>query len=499
MKKYILSIDQGTTSSRAFIYDDRFQIVGMAQHAFPQHFPKADWVEHDLTEIWQSVEKSVLGALKSVSRPEFDASQIATIGITNQRETFGVWDKTTGLAPHRAIVWQCRRSADLCEKLRKNKKALAVARAAGLVLDPYFSATKLKWLLDSDKTIRASAARGELIFGTMDTFLIWKLSAGVSHVTDTSNASRTMFMDLKKLKWNPDALKLFGVAPTLLPEIKASNGNFGVTKGLGFLPDGIPIRGVLGDQQAALLGQACLASGDTKVTYGTGAFLVMNTGSTIKRSRKGLSTVAWTLGNKTTYALEGSVFIAGAAVQWLRDELGLVEKSSDIESLAGEVADSDGVFFVPALSGLGSPYWAPHAKGLIGGLTRRSNKSHLARACLEGIAASIADVAEGLGADAGLKIKRISVDGGASANNILMQTQADLLRAKVSRPTDVEITVRGAAFAAALGIGWIKSPAALSGVPKLDRVFSPQWPAAQSKAFMATWRRRIKGLLAGAF
>jgi len=499
MKKYILSIDQGTSSSRAFIYDERFQVVGMAQHAFPQHFPKPDWVEHELSEIWRSVENAVRDALKSVSRPEFHPSQVAAIGITNQRETFGIWNRKTGEAAHRAIVWQCRRTADLCEKLRKNPKARGVARTAGLVLDPYFSGTKLKWLLDSDKSFRERGKKGELVFGTMDTFLVSKLSAGVAHVTDTTNASRTLLMDLKKLKWNPEALKLFGVPSLMLPEIKDSNGDFGVTKGLEFLPDGIPIRGVLGDQQAALLGQACLSPGETKVTYGTGAFLVMNTGPSIKRSRKGLSTVAWTLGGKTSYALEGSVFIAGAAVQWLRDELGIVEKSSDIESLAAKVVDSDGVFFIPALSGLGSPYWAPHAKGLIGGLTRRSNVSHIARAGLEGIAASIADVAEGLGADAKIRLKKISVDGGASANNILMQLQADLLRAQILRPADVETTVRGAAFAAALGIGLMKSTSEIKAHIKQDRVFSPRWKPAESAAFMKTWRRRIKALLAGAY
>lgn len=499
MKKYILSIDQGTTSSRAFIYDDRFQVVGMAQHSFPQHFPKADWVEHDLGEIWDSVEQSIKGALKSVSRPEFDSSQIAAIGITNQRETFGVWHPKTGRSPYRAIVWQCRRSAKICEKLRKSKKAQAVAKSAGLVLDPYFSGTKLKWLLDEQKDLRAKARAGELVFGTMDTFLIWKLTAGRAHVTDTTNASRTLLMDLQRLKWNPEALKLFGVPEQMLPTIKDSNADFGVTSGLGYLPDGIPIRGVLGDQQAALLGQGCVDVGEAKVTYGTGAFLVMNTGSKIKRSKKGLSTVAWTLNGKTHYALEGSVFIAGAAVQWLRDELKLVEKSSDIESLAAQVKDSDGVFFIPALSGLGSPYWAPQAKGLLGGLTRRSSKSHIARACLEGVAASVADVAEGLAADAKIKLKNVSVDGGASANNILMQTQADLLRARVRRPLDVETSVRGAAYAAALGVGWIKNIKELAAHNKTDRSFVSEMSPAQSREFMKVWRRRIRGLLAGAY
>lgn len=495
MKKYILSIDQGTTSSRAFIYDERFEIVGMAQHAFPQHFPKADWVEHDLAQIWDSVEKSIQGALCSVSRLEFDASQIAAIGITNQRETFGVWHPKTGKSPHNAIVWQCRRSAEICSQLRKNKTAVKVAKDAGLVLDPYFSGTKLKWLLDQNKTLRTQAQNGELIFGTMDTFLIWKLSAGKTHATDTTNASRTLMMDLKKLKWNAQALKLFGVPSLMLPTIKESNGDFGVTKGLGYLPDGIPIRGVLGDQHAALLGQGCVSAGEAKVTYGTGAFLVMNTGPKIKRSRKGLSTVAWTLNGKTSYALEGSVFIAGAAVQWLRDEMNLVEKSSDIESLASQSKDSDGVFFVPALSGLGSPYWAPQAKGLLGGLTRRSNKSHIARACLEGIAASVADVAEGLALDAKLKLRKIFVDGGASANNVMMQMQSDMLRAKVLRPKDVETTVRGAAYAAALGVGWVKSLKDLGRHIKEDRSFEAQWSVSQSREFMKLWRKRIKGLL----
>jgi len=499
MKKYILSIDQGTTSSRAFIYDDRFEVVGMAQHTFPQHFPKADWVEHELGEIWDSVTKSIKGAIESVSRPEFSASQIAAIGITNQRETFGVWHPKTGKSPHRAIVWQCRRSAAICEKLRKSKKAQDMAKKAGLVLDPYFSGTKLKWLLDEQKQLRAQANKGELVFGTMDTFLVWKLTAGVSHVTDTTNASRTLLMDLKKLSWNAEALKILGVPAEMLPEIKESNGFFGETKGLGVLPDGIPIRGVLGDQHAALLGQGCLNVGETKITYGTGAFLVMNTGSQIKRSRKGLSTVAWTLNGKTLYALEGSVFIAGAAVQWLRDELQIVEKSSDIESLAAKVKDSDGVFFIPALSGLGSPYWAPQAKGLLGGLTRRSNKSHIARACLEGIAASVADVAEGLAKDGKMKLKKVFVDGGASANNILMQNQADRLRAKVMRPKDVETTIRGAAYAAALGVGWIKNIKEIASHSKEDKSFTPMFTPAQSRESMKVWRRRIKGLLGGAY
>ncbi len=498
MGKYILSIDQGTTSSRAFIYNEAFDVIGKGQQTFPQHYPKAGWVEHDLEEIWSSVEGSIKQAIASVSGADFDVQKIVAIGITNQRETFGLWDRVTGKAVAPAIVWQCRRSAKICERLRKSPAAKKMARDAGLVLDPYFSGTKLTWMFENDRSIYARAKKGELAFGNIDTFLIWRLSAGLAHVTDTTNASRTMLMDLKKLKWNPSALKILKVPSAILPKILDSDACFGKTKGLKFLPDGIPVHGVLGDQHAALLGQACLKDGETKVTYGTGAFLVMNTGKNLKRSKRALSTVAWTLGGKTSYALEGSVFVAGAAVQWLRDGLNLIQNSSEIEALASKVDDSDGVFFIPALAGLGSPYWAPDAKGLLGGITRGTEKAHVARACLDGIASSVAEVVDVLRTDSKLKLKTIAVDGGACANDILMQTQSDLLQAKVRRPIDVETTIRGAAYAAAIGIGLIKL-SDIAKTQKIEKEFSPKWTKKKSADVMALWRRRIKGLLAGAY
>ena len=498
MGKYILSIDQGTTSSRAFIYNESFEIVGKAQKTFPQHYPKAGWVEHDLEEIWSSVTNAIKGAIKDVRIKSFRPEQIAAIGITNQRETFGLWEKKTGKPTGPAIVWQCRRSAKICERLRKSKVAQKMAKDAGLVLDPYFSGTKLMWLFENNEKLRKRAKKGELAFGNIDTFLTWRLTSGESHVTDTTNASRTLMMSLKKLDWNPTAIKTLKIPKNILPEIKASDANFGETKGLGFLPDGIPIHGILGDQHAALLGQGCLKVGETKITYGTGAFLVMNTGREIKKSKTALTTVAWTLRGKTIYALEGSVFIAGAAVQWLRDDLKIVKSSAEIEKLAGEVESSDGVFFIPALAGLGAPYWEPEAKGLIGGITRGTQRSHIARASLEGIAASVAEVVEVLRKDSKLKLRSLSVDGGACANNILMQTQSNLLRAKVKRPVDVETTARGAAYAAAIGVGMIKMKE-IAKSHKVEREFSATWTKNESLEFMKTWKRRIKGLLAGAY
>lgn len=498
MADYILAIDQGTTSSRVLIYDGSFKIVGKGQREFTQIYPKAGWVEHSLEEIWKSVEDSIKDALDSVEDKNFDAAKISGIGITNQRETFGLWDRKNSKPVGNAIVWQCRRSAEICSKLRKNKAAQKMARTAGLVLDPYFSGTKLKWLFDKDKNLHKKAKSGELAFGTVDTYLLWMLSGGESHATDTTNASRTLLMDLKKLQWNQEALKILKVPAEVLPEIKSSDANFGVTKGLSLLPDGIPIHGILGDQHAALMGQACTRAGETKVTYGTGAFLVMNTGAELKRSRSALSTVAWTLKGKTTYALEGSVFIAGAAVQWFRDELNLVRESKEIEALAKQVDSSDGVFFIPALAGLGSPHWKPEAKGLLGGITRGTQKPHIARACLEGVASSVAEVVEVLRKDSKLPLRKLAVDGGAAANNVLMQTQADLLRVKIQRPTDLESTVRGAAYVAALGLGTVKI-ADLRKDNALEKEFKAEIPKAQSDARMQTWKRRIKALISGAY
>ncbi len=480
------------------IYDENLKVVAMGQKPFPQHFPKADWVEHDLEELWTSVVESIEMALNAAKRGDFSPTQIAAIGITNQRETFGVWERESSRPIGRAIVWQCKRSAEICQKIRKTSKAKQIVADTGLVVDPYFSGTKLKWLLDNTKGLRARARKGELAFGTIDTYLIWRLTGGASHVTDVSNASRTMLMDIHSLDWSPFLLKALDVPKEILPKILDSDALFGKTKGIKSLPENIPIHGVLGDQQSALFGQGCFAAGESKLTYGTGAFLLINTGAKIKKTKSGVSTVAWTVRKKTTYALEGSVFIAGAAVQWLRDGLKMISKSSEVEELAASVEDSDGVFLIPALSGLGSPYWAAHARGLLGGLSRRSTRAHIARACLEGIAFSVGDLMSGLLKDGGIKLKKLKVDGGASMNKILLQAQANLLQVRIERPEDIESTARGAASMAAVGVGLLtlnglseKNPPACTVSPKIKK--------AESKKILAIWRRRVKGLLAGAF
>jgi glycerol kinase len=496
MSSYILAIDQGTTSSRAVIYDEKFDVQSSSQHEFPQHFPKPDWVEHDLEEIWDSVRKAVEGAISQLSHKNssFKAQQIVGIGITNQRETFGLWDRKTSRPVHRAIVWQCRRSAEICKKLRATTQGRSVARAAGLVLDPYFSGTKLRWLMESDKSFVNRSAKGELAFGTIDTFLIWKLTGGKSHCTDVTNASRTLLFDISKKKWNPAALKLLKASSKILPEVLPSDGDFGSTVDLGFLPAGIPIRGAIGDQQAALLGQGCVYPGQAKITYGTGSFLVFNSGLKLRRSKNALSTIAWGLKGKTYYALEGSVFVAGAFVQWLRDQLKMIESSKEIEALARQVESSEGCFVIPALTGLGSPYWKPHARGIIGGLTRKTNRAHIARAALEGIALSIADVTEAMKKDLGAPLKSIHVDGGAAANDLLMQYQTDLLGIPVLRPIDRETTVRGAAFAAAIGLGRIQNLSDLSEKNSTEKTFTTKMKSATRKEHLDLWRARIKAL-----
>ena len=499
MSSYILAIDQGTTSSRVLIYNEKFDVVGLAQEPFPQHFPKPDWVEHNLEEVWASVKAALRGALEDAAQNDgqFKAEKISGIGITNQRETFGLWDRETSEPVQNAIVWQCRRSAEICKKLRKSAVARKVAKDAGLVLDPYFSASKLLWSFEKNPQILKRAKAGELAFGTIDTFLIWKLTNGKTHATDVTNASRTLLFDISKMKWNPSALKLFKCPPSLLPEVLASDGNFGVTEGIAGLPNGIPIRGVIGDQQAALLGQGCTQSGQAKITYGTGSFMVFNSGNKIRRSKNGLTTVAWKIRGKTTYALEGSVFVAGALVQWLRDQLQMIESSRDIETLARTVESSEGCYVIPSLTGLGSPYWVPEARGLIGGLTRKISKAHIARAALEGIALSIADVCQALAKDLGVKLKSIHVDGGASGNNLLMQNQADYLGIRVLRPIDRESTVRGAAYAASFGLGQRKNLDELHSLNKTDAEFAPNGISERErKAALELFRRRIKALIA---
>ncbi len=484
--KYVLSIDQGTTSSRVIIYNSRFEKIGMGQKAFQQYFPKPGWVEHDAEEIWQSVLSSIEEALSEVKDPDFSVKKIASIGITNQRETFVLWNKKTSQLLGKAIVWQDRRSADLCTKLKKSKIGKKIEFLTGLVLDPYFSGTKLSLAL---KEIPSSE---NIAFGNIDTFLLWKLTHGSAHATDVSNASRTLLMNLKTLSWDPFILKALKIPAQILPEIKDSDAEFGKTKNLKLLPDGIPIHGILGDQQAALFGQSCFDAGDSKITYGTGAFMLTNTGPQIVRSKGALSTVAWKAGGKCLYALETSVFIAGAAVQWLRDGLKLFDHSSKIEALAQEVKSSEGVFFIPALSGLGSPYWVPEARGVLGGLTRGSTQAHVARACLEGIAHSVADTFESLGQKK--KNSMIRVDGGASQNNLLMSYQASLLQKTLERPKDVETTARGAAMMAALGMKLI-TLGDLKKQKDTAITYAPSLKAKEAQKAKGLWTRRVKALI----
>ncbi len=499
MKNYFLGIDQGTTSSRAIIYDSEFNTLASHAVPFKQIYPKADWVEHDPNEIWNSVLQSLEGALKKIQDPDFAPHLISSIGITNQRETFVLWDRQTLNPIGNAIVWQCRRSKEICEKLSKSKDGKTIKQITGLVLDPYFSGTKLKWRLQNEKGLLARAKKGEVCFGTIDTFLLAKLTNGNSFLTEPSNASRTMLMDIKTCEWSSKALKVLGVPLVMLPKIVSSDADFGKTAGLKVLPDGISIHGILGDQQAALFGQECLEWGESKITYGTGAFFLINTSKKLKRTKSGLSTVAWKIGTKVDYALEGSVFIAGAAVQWLRDGLGLIQKSSEIESLAKSVSDSDGVFFIPALTGLGAPNWAPHARGLIGGLSRRSTKAHLARATLEGIAYSVGDTFKALQKDSGKSATKIRADGGAAANDLLLEIQSSDLQVKVQRPKDLESTARGAVLMAALGCGFLKQKNQIKGLNKIDQEFLPKLSKKAALEKRKIWERRKKALIQGAY
>lgn len=495
--KYILAIDQGTSSSRSIIYDHNFKEIASSQKEFKQYYPKAAWVEHELGEIWSGVCQTIKQAIKKANKEDknFSVSKILSIGITNQRETFGLWNKKTSKPACKAIVWQCKRSAEICKKWKKSKKAQKVAKDSGLVLDPYFSASKLKWLIQNNKKIAAGIKKDKLAFGTIDTFLCWKLSAGKEHVTDTSNASRTLLFDIKKKEWNADALKLVGISKKLLPKVLDSNACFAKTSGLGFLPDGIPVHGVLGDQQAALFGQGCFAAKEAKCTYGTGAFLLVNTGLKKINSKNALSTIAWTIDGKTNYALEGSVFIAGAVIQWLRDGLGIIKNSSEVEKLAASVKDSDGVYFIPALSGLGSPHWVADARGVIGGLSRGSTKAHVARAALDGIAFSVSDLFEDIMKSAKSKVKFLAVDGGACKNDLLMQKQSDLLQCKIIRPKNVESTALGAAMMAALGVGLVKNLSELRSKKKIDKVFTVKQKAKFSTVEKKLWQKRLNSCI----
>lgn len=489
MTKYILAIDQGTTSSRAFVMDEKLQVLGKGQKEFKQIFPKPGWVEHSLDEIWMATSAVIAEAIAASNvAPE----KIAAIGITNQRETTGLWERKTGKPIHNAIVWQCRRTSDTCQVLKDNGHETQVKKTTGLVLDPYFSATKIAWLLDNVSAARQMANDGELAFGTIDTFLIWKLTGGAVHATDVSNASRTSLMDLATCTWSRHLCDLFRVPESVLPQIVASSGVIGETCGLSVLPDGIPITGIAGDQQAALFGQACFAPGEAKCTYGTGSFLLMNTGDKIVASEKGLlTTVAWKMGDTVTYALEGASFIAGAAVQWLRDGLGIIQKSEEVEALASSVPDSGGVTFVPALAGLGAPHWNPEARGIITGLTRGATKAHIARATLEGIAWQQYDLLAAMQAESGIRLKELRVDGGATHNNLLMQIQSDFLQVNLVRPKMTETTILGAAMLAGLGAKVWKSTQDLIHTWQADKRFTPKMDTDIQQKLHAQWGHAV--------
>ncbi|MCA9585208.1 MAG: glycerol kinase GlpK [Myxococcales bacterium] len=489
MGKHLLAIDQGTTGSTALVVSLEGETLGKKTVEFPQHFPKPGWVEHEPADIWKSVEASVRGALEAA---RLDGKDIAAIGITNQRETTVVWDKKTGAPIARAIVWQCRRTASRCDELRAAGLADTVRAKTGLVIDAYFSGTKVEWLLDHVDGARARAEKGELAFGTIDSFLIYKLTSGAVHATDVTNASRTLLMDLSTAEWDDEMLTTLRVPRSVLPRIVSSAGVVAETRGVGFLPDGIPIAGIAGDQQAALFGQACFAEGDAKCTYGTGAFALVNIGAAPTWSDHGLvTTVAWRIGDKTTYALEGSSFIAGAAVQWLRDGLGLIKTAPEVEALARSVESSGGVVFVPALAGLGAPYWDQNARGTITGITRGTTAAHLARATLEGIAFGVWDLLEAMAKDAKRPLNTLKIDGGAAKNDLLAQFQADIAAVAAVRPVEVESTGRGAAMLAGVGAG-LADQARAAEMIKVDRTFAPSMPAADREEHLTRWRDAIR-------
>ncbi|MFH1529755.1 MAG: glycerol kinase GlpK [Pseudomonadota bacterium] len=488
-RRHVLAIDQGTTGTTVLVVDHDGQIVGRGYSEFPQRFPNIGWVEHDPEEIWGTVEGTVPAALADAG---IAGADIAAIGITNQRETTVLWRREDGRPVHNAIVWQCRRTTDLCTSLKKDGHEALFRERTGLVLDPYFSGTKIRWLLDNVTGAREAAEAGELAFGTVDTFLLSRLTGGAVHGTDPSNASRTLLFNLHTLSWDEELAGILGVPMAVLPKIVDNSGICGETRGLGFLPDGIPVAGMAGDQQAALFGQACFEAGEAKCTYGTGAFLLVNTGEQPIVSSHGLlTTVGWRLDGRTTYALEGSAFIAGAAVQWLRDGLGLISKASEIEALAASVPDSGGVVFVPALTGLGAPHWRPEARGSILGISRGTTAGHFARATLEGIALQNVDILKAMEQDLGAALKNLKVDGGACANDLLMQIQADLLGRTVIRPRQIETTGMGSAYLAGLGVGLWSSPDEIRARWMEDCTFSPNPRRAPGDALIARWNEAI--------
>jgi glycerol kinase len=488
MKKFILSLDQGTTSSRTIVFDHNGIPVAAAQKEFTQIYPQPGWVEHDPEEIW-STQSGV--ALEAITKAGLESNDISAIGITNQRETTVLWDRRTGKPVYNAIVWQDRRTAGFCDQLKNEGHSNKILDKTGLIIDAYFSATKIRWILDNVKDARKMAEKGQLAFGTIDTWLIWNLTKGKLHVTDVSNASRTMLLNINSLKWDDELLKIFNIPASILPEVRSSSEIYGETSGNFSSP--IPIAGIAGDQQAALFGQMCIEPGMVKNTYGTGCFMMMNIGSKpIKSKNKLLTTVAWQVGKETNYALEGSIFIAGAVVQWLRDGLGIIRESGDIEKLASKAKDSEGVYFVPAFAGLGAPHWDQHARGTIVGITRGTTSSHIARAALDSIAYQTLEVLLAMQEDSGIIIRELRVDGGATINNSLMQFQSDLLQTSVVRPKVTETTALGAAYLAGLAVKYWDSLHDIKDQWQEDRSFLPQISAGEVKASVKGWNRAVK-------
>ncbi len=492
---YMLALDQGTTSSRSMLFDKQGNIISVAQKEFKQIFPQPGWVEHDANEIWSTQFGTMAEA---VAKAQITMKQVAGIGITNQRETTVVWDRKTSQPIYNAIVWQDRRTAAYCDELKAANHAGTIQEKTGLIIDAYFSATKLKWILDNIAGARAKAENGELAFGTIDSWLTWKLTNGEVHVTDVSNASRTMLFNIHSLQWDEELLKLFNIPAAVLPEVKPSSKIYGVTGNI--IPDSrIPIAGIAGDQQAALFGQLCTQPGMVKNTYGTGCFMLMNTGEKAITSKNNLlTTIAWQVDGKTEYALEGSVFIAGAVVQWLRDELKIIRTSVEVEKLAAQVQDTDGVYLVPAFAGLGAPHWNQYARGTIFGLTRGSSNAHIARAALDSIAYQTYDVLKAMEADSGISIAELRVDGGATVNNQLMQFQSDILNTKVVRPKVTETTALGAAYLAGLAVGYWKNVNDIQEQWQVDKQFSPVMDEGKRNELVNGWQRAVKASIAWA-
>lgn len=491
MKQYVLTLDQGTTSSRAILFDHSGEIVSLAQKEFQQHYPEPGWVEHDAMEIWSS-QASVI--TEAMSKGHFQTSQIATIGITNQRETTVIWNRETGKPIYNAIVWQDRRTAKYCDELKEQGLSQFIQEKTGLIIDPYFSATKIRWVLENVEGARALADEGKLAFGTVDSWLIWNLTDGEVHVTDVSNASRTLIYNINELKWDQELLDLFDIPESMLPTVKSSSEVYAHTSGK-LLGQKVPISGIAGDQQAALFGQLCTEKGMVKNTYGTGCFMLMNIGNKPVLSKNNLvTTIAWKIGDEVVYALEGSIFIAGAIVQWLRDELKIITSSSEIEILASEVADNGGVYIVPAFTGLGAPHWNQYARGTIFGITRGTSNSHFARAALESIAFQTMDVLTAMRSDANLEITELRVDGGATINNLLLQFQANVLNANVIRPKTAETTAMGAAYLAGLAVGFWANIEEIKKQWKVERVFEPENESVEE--LIGEWHRAVNAVLA---